>query len=487
MQTQTITLASTRFTAALERRVLGHIRKHRILTSGEHALVGVSGGPDSTALLVILSRLRPKLDIDLTAAHFDHMLRTRREAADDARFVKAVAARLDVPLLNGAADVRASARRNHHSLEDIARRLRYAFLGEQALSTGASSVAVGHTLDDQAETILLHLIRGAGLDGLAGMRPRSAWPFGAGPDLARPLLGIRRGETARYCRELGVDPRADPTNLLPVATRNRLRHELMPVLRRFNPKIEEAVARLADAVAGESGYVDELARSYFTDVASTSPTTVSITRRDLLAGHPAFARRLIRLALEQARGSATDMEAVHLETLLDALHKPPGSYSLPAGFIATTDQRSLIIHRGPAPAMREIRETTLCVPGNTNTGCWTVLAEIISVPREVRQVSPNESYLDVAETGPGLTIRRRRPGDRLRPLGLSGEKKLQDILVDSKLPARDRDGIPIVCVGDQIAWVVGHCIDERFALTPTSSQGLHLVATRNHIAAAADT
>src|SRR5439155_1742086 len=120
----------------------------------------------------------------------------------------------------------------------------------------------------------------------------------------------------------------------------------------FNPKIEEAVARLADAVAGESGYVDELARSYFTDVASTSPTTVSITRRDLLAGHPAFARRLIRLALEQARGSATDMEAVHLETLLDALHKPPGSYSLPAGFIATTDQRSLIIHRGPRPGPR---------------------------------------------------------------------------------------------------------------------------------------
>ena len=140
-------------------------------------------------------------------------------------------------------------------------------------------------------------------------------------------------------------------------------------------------------------------------------------------------------------------------------------------------------------------ETTLCVPGNTNIGCWTVLAEIISVPREVRQVSPNEAYLDVAETGPGLTIRRRRPGDRLRPLGLSGEKKLQDILVDSKLPARDRDGIPIVCAGDQIAWVVGHCIDERFALTHRKAlveladqRGIvlarHDYATENHDAKA---
>jgi len=487
MQSQTTTLASTRFTAALAQRVLGHVRKHRIFTSGEHALVGVSGGPDSTALLVILSRLRPELGIDLTAAHFDHMLRTRPEAADDASFVKAVAAALNVPLLTGAADVRASARRNHNSLEDSARRLRYAFLGEHALSSGASSVAVGHTLDDQAETILLHLIRGAGLDGLAGMRPRSAWPFGAGPDLARPLLGIRRPDTERYCRELGVEPRADPTNLLPVATRNRLRHELMPVLRRFNPKIEEAIARLADAAAGESGYVDKLARSYFPDIASISPTTVSIARRDLLAAHPAIARRIIRLALEQARGTPADIEAVHLEALLDALHKPPGRYSLPAGFAATIDQRSLIVHRGRAPAMREIPETMLCVPGNTNAGCWTIRAEIISVPREVRQVSPNQASLDVTVTGLGLTIRRQRPGDRLRPLGLGGEKKLQDIFVDAKLPARERDGIPIVCAGGQIAWVVGHCIDERFALTPTSSRALHLVATRNHIATAADT
>src|SRR5436309_2670989 len=228
-KSQTIAPGSIRFMAALERRVLDQIRKNRIFTPGEHVLVGVSGGPDSTALLVMLSRLRPKLHMHLTVAHFDHMLRTPREAEDDASFAAAIAGALGVPLVTGAADVRASAHRNHHSVEDTARRLRYAFLGEHVLSSSASCVSVGHTMDDQAETVLLHLIRGSGLDGLAGMRARAPWPFGAGPDLARPLLGLRRRDTERYCRQPGIEPRADPTNELPIASRNRLRHEPLPV------------------------------------------------------------------------------------------------------------------------------------------------------------------------------------------------------------------------------------------------------------------
>jgi len=473
---QTAALASTSFTAAIERRVLGHIRKRRIFAAGEHILVGVSGGPDSTALLVVLSRLRSKLDIRLTGAHFDHMLRTRREAEDDASFVKTVATALDVPLVTGAADVRETARRDQRSLEDASRHLRYDFLGEQALACSSSCVSVGHTLNDQAETVLLHLIRGAGLGGLAGMRSRAPWPFGAGPDLARPILGLLRRDTERYCRELALEPRADPTNDLPVATRNRLRHELMPVLRRFNPRIEEAIARLADAAAGESAYLDELARAYFPDISSTNSGAVSISRQDLLAAHPALARRLIRLAVERARANATEIDAVHIETLLDALQASPGSYSLPAGLTARTDDRSLTIYRGSAPIAEAIPETKLFLPGTTAAGPWNISAEITAV-QSLREVTHHEAYFDLDRTGHEVTVRSRRSGDRVRPLGLGGEKKLQDILVDAKVPAPERDGIPLVCAGDQIAWVVGHCIDERFALTAGSSQALHLVAS----------
>src|SRR5262249_39392775 len=152
-----------------------------------------------------------------------HMLRSPDQAQGDALFVAHLTAALGIPLVTGSAEVRETARRNHRSIEDAARSLRYAFLAEQAHAVGASCISAGHTRDDQAETVLIHLIRGASLDGLAGMRPRSAWPFGPGPDVARPLLALRHADTERYCRELGIQPRADPTNDLPIATRNRIR------------------------------------------------------------------------------------------------------------------------------------------------------------------------------------------------------------------------------------------------------------------------
>jgi len=251
----------------------------------------------------------------------------------------------------------------------------------------------------------------------------------------------------------------------------------MPVLRRFNPRIEEAIGRVASAAAGESAYFDQLARAYFLDIASISANGgVSISRRDLLAVHPAMARRLIRLALKQARGVVPDIEAVHIEALLNALEMPPGSYSLPAGLAARIDQHCFIVDGGSPPLTQEIPETKLALPGKTTAGDWTISAEITAVPPRLSEIRPEEVYLDIARIGRDLTVRSRRPSDRLCPLGLGGEKKLQDIFVDAKVPARERDGIPIVCAGGRIAWVVGHCIDERFALMPDTKQVLHLRA-----------
>jgi tRNA(Ile)-lysidine synthase len=481
----TVSLATTPFTAKIERRVLDFIRRNDTMNVGEFVVVAVSGGPDSSALLVALCRHRSALDIELTAAHFNHMLRSAEEAAADLDFVRALAFSLGIPFAHAEGDVRARSRDKHESLEDAARHLRYSFLARQAKDAGASVIVTGHTIDDQAETVLLHLIRGAGLDGIAGIRPRSSWPFKvmeesggrSWPDLARPLLCLRREDTIRYCRELGLTPRIDPTNALPVATRNRLRREVIPALKRFNPGIDKAIARLAAAAARDAEYLDDLARHHFVRIASLGPGTASMARADLLIAAPALSARLLRLAYAQVTGAAADLESAHIDTLLDSLQRPPGRLSLPGGVTAVTDSHAVVLRQGEAEPAQRIPETPLAVPGRTEASGRVFEANIVSRPSDVSLTSAHEAFLDAERVGGELTVRSRRPGDRLRPLGLGGEKKLQNILIDAKVPAADRDGVPIICGPQGIIWVAGHCIDARYALDRHSRQALHLTVT----------
>ena len=472
----TTPLGTTRFTRSTERRVLTYIRKHRVIAEGESIVAAVSGGPDSTALLIILSRLAPKLKLDITVAHFNHQLRTAEDAAADLDFVHVLTSSLGLPIAHSGGDVRAYARERHLSIEDAARRLRYAFLSALSFTVEASCVAVGHTLDDQAETVLLHLIRGAGLAGVRGMSPRAPWPFDLGPELARPLLFVRREETERYCREAGLTPRSDPTNGLRTATRNRVRHEVVPMLRRLNPRVEEALARFAAAASADAEYLDELATQAFTALATSHRSNVTLPRRELSALPRPLASRLIRLAFAQAHESTADLESVHIAGLLVALQGPPGSHSLPGEVTATIDHAHLILSKGAPPPSAPIEPVALPVPGHVVVRAFAIDARLEPPPSTLKTDNVLEAYLDADETGVDLTVRSRRLGDRVRPFGLGGEKKLQDILVDAKIAARDRDAIPLVCAGDQIVWVVGHCIDERYALNPTSHRAIHLLA-----------
>jgi tRNA(Ile)-lysidine synthase len=472
-------LTTTPFTARVERRILDFIRRNDILEPGETIVAAVSGGPDSTALLVLLSRLSPKLSLQLTVAHFDHRLRTRKEAAADLDFVRSLASTLGLPLVHAAAGVRAYASENHVSTEDAARRLRYAFLGEQAAALGASAVAVGHTLDDQAETVLLHLIRGAGLDGLAGMRPRSQWPFGTGPELARPMLGLRRADTERYCRELSLEPRGDPTNDSLAPTRNRIRHAVLPQLRELNPRIVEAIGRLSQSAAEDAAYLDDMARHYFSVDMAYTKGAVREYRSNLVNLDPALGNRWIRLAVERLAGTDAGLEATHIDAVREIAAKGRGQVVLPGGLRATANSRSVIFSRGEPTTARPIADTPLTVPGLTQAGGWQITA-IPAQPSDNPHFAPKswEAYLDADKAGTYLTVRSRRPGDRLRPLGLGGEKKLQDILVDAKVPALERDGVPIISGPRGIVWVVGHCLDESYALSRASRHALHLTVNR---------
>jgi tRNA(Ile)-lysidine synthase len=459
----------------LQGRVLRFVRRRRVLTPGERVLVAVSGGQDSMALLLILARLAAELDIQLTVAHFDHMLRSRQEARDDEAVVRNLAVGLDLSFVTGAGDVPARARQRRESVEEAARHLRFDFLGREARRIKAKVVALGHTRDDRAETILLHLLRGSGLDGLIGLRPRSAWPLGRGPSLARPLLESSRAETLRYCRQAGLTPREDPTNLLLQATRNRLRHEIVPVLRRLNPRLDEALCRLGEATAGAVDYLEAAADTEWQSQASLEDGEVVFPRRAFASLSPALRARLLHRAVGRLAGAAAGLEAVHVAAVEEVLAKRRGGVSLPHGLTASVATRDVRIGRSSGMPSPTIVETSLAVPGRTDLPGWTALAEIVRPPpSQPRPRNRFEAWLDSDAVGPQIVVRSRRPGDRLRPLGLGGEKKLQDLLVDARVPREDRNAIPVVCAPWGIAWVVGQRLDERAALREGSRSVLRL-------------
>jgi tRNA(Ile)-lysidine synthase len=288
---------------------------------GGTLVVGLSGGADSVALVDALASLRRRRGFRLVAAHLDHRLRPG--SAEDAAFCAALCAQLDVPFRTGAADVRARAAREKGGLEQAARRERYAFLRRVKDDEAAAAIAVAHTRDDQAETLLLRLLRGAGATGLAGMRSRAG-------DVVRPLLSVSRPEVLAHLRERGLGWREDPSNADPLHRRNRVRHELIPYLEeRFNPGIRATLARTAALLADEAAYVRAEAEALVARISREEDGALALRRASLAEAPPAVARAAIRQALLQA-GGLKQVGALHVERILQlARAKAPSGRRLP--------------------------------------------------------------------------------------------------------------------------------------------------------------
>jgi tRNA(Ile)-lysidine synthase len=298
---------------------------------GETLVVGLSGGADSVALTDVLASLQRRRGFRLVAAHLDHGLRPG--SADDAAFCHAFCATLGVPFRGGTAAVRARAAREKGGLEQAARRERYSFLRRVKADEGAAAVAVAHTQDDQAETLLLRLLRGAGASGLSGMRPRSG-------DLLRPLLGVSRARIVEHLHARGLAWREDPSNVDPVHLRNRVRHELVPYLEQhFNPRIGEVLARTAALLADEAELVAAEAESLVATIGSREGDALVLDRVRLVAAPVALARAAIRRAL-QLTGGLAGIERAHVDRILQVARSPA-----PAG------------RRLPLPRGREVRFT----------------------------------------------------------------------------------------------------------------------------------
>ena len=456
-------------TALLRRRVKEAMEEAAV-EAGSLIVVAVSGGPDSLALLNLLCHLRDELGLRLHGAHLDHGLRGQA-SREDAEFVSRAFAALEVPFTAEQADVAGFRKTRRLSPEEAARQVRYSFLARVATDRTADAVALGHTADDQAETVLLHILRGSGPTGLRGMRPvTSRRVDGRDVTLIRPLLAVSRRETARYCATLGLEPRQDESNLSPEFARNRVRHELLPLMAKFNPRVRDALNRLARTVGQDLSYIDGEVERLWERHARHEGGGVVVDRGALSRLHPSLQHHLWRRALREVKGDLEDVEQGHIDAMAELMTGPSGrSLNLPGGIrLSTTfDEAALVRAESNQYALRQLEgEYTIQVPGVTRIPGWSVTAALADRVRKGETDSgggpwsEQVAYLSPEGVGGPIQVRARAPGDRFQPMGMSGSKKLQDFMVDCHIPRGWRDRVPLVVSPRGIAWVVGWRVAE---------------------------
>lgn len=458
------------------------IAQYAIFNPGDKVVVGVSGGPDSLCLLHLLHRLQEELGITLHVAHLHHALRGE-EADEDARFVERVATSWGLPSTVEKRDVPAYAEREKLAIEEAARQVRYTFLAEVATRVGASSVAVGHNADDQVETIIMHWLRGAGTAGLRGMLPVQRWPLpGIDLRLVRPLLEIPREEIEAYCQENGLRPRFDRSNLDTTYYRNRIRHELLPLLEEYNPNIREVIRRAAFIIADDHDYLISQGQRAWEKVVREKEGTLVFDLKAWEKLHPSLQRRLLRRAIHNLRSDLRNIDWVHIEEARRAVgEKPAGTeVTLPRGLSLFRSYDTFVMgDMIPIPEMPLIEEETkIAVPGRTPLPDWELITEVLGEggkEEALNNQEPWQGYFDLDQVGQDLILRGRKPGDRFQPLGMGGRsKRLREFMIDAKIPHHIRDKVPLVVSPRNIVWVAGYRIDERARVTERTGRVLKI-------------
>jgi len=499
----------------LESKVIDFIQRYSLISREEIVVVGVSGGADSVCLLHVLAKWQKGLGTKLHVAHLNHQLRGVESEAD-AKYVSNLAGSLGIPITVDRQDVAAYGIERNFSVEEAARELRYAFLAKVAREVGANRIAIGHTRDDQVETILMHILRGTGITGLCGLAPCApmvydrqgiSWPTSplslrakrSNLLVIRPLLDITREETTSYCQEYQLDPRIDSSNRSLSFFRNRLRLQLLPLLRQYNPSVDQALLRLADIAKEDNAFIEHQVSELWDEVARQENNAIYLDRKQIASLPIALQRQLLRAAVTKLAGDTRDIEASHIEAARSLLNKPVGKrISLPHGFICQGGYNELVVASTakqsqlpscPFPPLQG--EFPLKVPGKTVFPGWKVIASIVGERVDALSLRgvPSTSQgacqsnlvadFDLHKTGTELFVRQRRPGDRFQPLGMNVSKKLHEFMVDAKIPRSWRGHVPIVCSPQQIIWVVGWHIDDRVKVTEASKEILRLEFIRS--------
>lgn len=440
------------------------IREQQLFNPRDTLIVALSGGADSCALLDLLVRL-PGFNLRLVAAHLNHCLRGA-ESEGDEQFCRELAASHGIPFESGRVDIKALAKSEGLNLEDAGRRARIAFLDQLREKHGAAAIVTAHHGDDQAETVLMRLLRGSGMTGLSGMQHHNQRGY------LRPLLDVTRAQIEHYLTELGLAWREDSSNRDHNFLRNRIRHELLPLLEQYNPAIRQRLTATAAILSDEDALLDSLAERACAELFHRDDTEIACSSTGLKTHPPALQRRILRLAYRQLAGNLDGLGLEHIEAVLRLTDspRPNARLSLPQNISAVREYDRIMLRSGVELSPDGSGEISISAPGLYRwPGGGSLTVEVCSAPPDFNNLPAGSACFDLDQLPFPWLVRTFRPGDRIVPFGMTGTKKVKNIFIDAKLPLAERKRIPMLFCNGELIWIAGVRSSESGRINPTSS------------------
>lgn len=453
-------------------KVLDTIKKYNMLRENDRVIAAVSGGPDSICLLHILYALKEKFNLTLYAAHVNHCLRGE-EADKDEEYVKSFCENLGIECFSKRIDINKLAKERGLSSESAGREARYEFFDELLKKLKAQKIALAHNANDQAETVIMRIIRGTGMEGLAGIKPVRSNIF------IRPLINIKRESIEKYCSENNLNPRIDKTNLESIYTRNKIRLELIPYLQdNFNKEIVSVLNRLSDTIIADNDYLEKISEEKYNIYCEKKGRKV-IIYKDAFSEDKALLNRMLRRAVNNIKGNLYNIEKLHIEELLALQRGSTGKkLNLPGGIVGFNNYGNIELALGEYFKVDlNSEEHFLHINRENIIESLNLKVSLRLVPEDEKidfKEKPFVKYFDFDRAPENIYLRTRRNGDRFTPFGMQGSKKLKDLFIDLKIPKEERDSVPLILFDEEIVWIAGYRISEKYKVNKNTKNILEI-------------
>lgn len=459
-------------------KVLETIKEYNMFQDKDKVIVAVSGGPDSMCLLYMLYKLKEKLNIELVAAHLNHCLRGK-DADDDEQYVKEFCEKIGVEFYSKRVDINKISKEKNISCETAGREERYNFFYELKDKLNAQKIAVAHNANDQVETVFMRIMRGTGLSGLTGIKPiRDSI-------VVRPIIKLNRKEIELYCKDNHISTRIDKTNLENIYSRNKIRLELIPYIQKnFNEDIINTVNRFANLVSNDNEYMELVAQDKYRIYCHKKQNKIVLSKK-LFKEHKAIVTRVIRNALYELKGNIYNLEATHIYDIINIQKSPTGKkINLPQEIVVSNNYGDIHIYNNIN--YKSFNGDTIKINigeeyfiKNNNLYIYSDI-ENRNIGKDFKG-NDFIKYFDYDKINGEIILRYRKEGDRFNPIGMKGTKKLKDIFMDLKIPKEERDSIPLICFGNDIAWIWGYRISEKFKVDKNTKQILKIQFKRGEL------